>query len=369
MKKNLFVITENERERILNMHKTATKKNYLSEATMAAKPADVKGFQQWVINQKKDTAILGKGGSTGYGDDGVYGGKTQAAWTKYGQEYTDAYGGASPQQAIQKTAIDKQGWLSYPCIVEAGTEYTTKNGYVIYKLSPGYAVVWDSTNKKPALFSGIVPGSTAETVKFERFIDCNDRSLVNVKQDRTAADDANWAAWGCITSVGTKRVTSDGWVVYDYPNNQYVYFDDITKKPALADTQKKEKIRDLECTDPVIAAASGATTGTTTATTTGATTQFVGLSKLPADIQDRITKWAQTPDGTYILSLAANQREAGLDMLEKRRGGLNPETRALKKEIRTALGMAADNLLGRLQQSVSGAIQGAKTGFAGGQNP
>ena len=31
MKKNLFVINENERSRILNMHETATKNNYVFE--------------------------------------------------------------------------------------------------------------------------------------------------------------------------------------------------------------------------------------------------------------------------------------------------------------------------------------------------
>jgi hypothetical protein len=45
-------------------------------------------FQKWVINTKKDQTILGGGGSTGFGDDGIWGSKSKAAWSKYGAEYT-----------------------------------------------------------------------------------------------------------------------------------------------------------------------------------------------------------------------------------------------------------------------------------------
>jgi len=117
--------------------------------------------------------------------------------------------------------------------------------------------------------------------------------------------------------------------------------------------------------------ASGTTTGNTT-TTTGSTSastpsQLVGLSKLPTDIQDRITKWSQSPAGTYILSLPPEQREAGLDNLDRRRG--DQETRALRKDIRIALGMAADKFLGRVQQGAQGLAQGFKQGFQGGVPP
>jgi len=48
---------------------------------------EVLKFQQWVINTKKDKSILGKGGSTGYGDDGKWGTNSGIAWDKYGKEY------------------------------------------------------------------------------------------------------------------------------------------------------------------------------------------------------------------------------------------------------------------------------------------
>lgn len=49
--------------------------------------ADLLTFQRWVINTKGDKVILGKGGSTGFGDDGVFGTKSKVAWDKYGTEY------------------------------------------------------------------------------------------------------------------------------------------------------------------------------------------------------------------------------------------------------------------------------------------
>ena len=67
-------------------------KNTSNQTTVIDKPADgpkdVKGFQQWVINTKKDKTILGKGGDSGFGDDGRWGKNTNTAWQKYGKEYT-----------------------------------------------------------------------------------------------------------------------------------------------------------------------------------------------------------------------------------------------------------------------------------------
>ena len=67
-------------------------KGKTNQTTAIAKPADgpkdVKTFQQWVINTKKDKTILGRGGDSGFGDDGRWGKNTSAAWQKYGKEYT-----------------------------------------------------------------------------------------------------------------------------------------------------------------------------------------------------------------------------------------------------------------------------------------
>ena len=57
------------------------------QTTSSDKPKNIKGFQQWVINTKGDKSILGKGGDSGYGDDGKWGKNTANAWNKYGREY------------------------------------------------------------------------------------------------------------------------------------------------------------------------------------------------------------------------------------------------------------------------------------------
>lgn len=348
MKKNLFLISENEKERILQMHRSATRKSYIFEQTeVPLQPKDVLGFQQYVINQLGDKTILGKGGPSGFGDDGKYGPKTTAAWAKYGKDYNDKYAGQSPQQAINNTAVSRSGWLNYKCITDVGTENVSRSGYVYYKLSPGYVAIWDPEMKKPALVTDTDPK------RFVRFLTCEDQSLAPevINANRTKSDRTNWQNWACVTSVGKENLKGDGWVRYDFPDNKYAYFDDKTKKPALGDYQTKQKIRDLECTDEILKQ--------TTASTATTATTLVGLTKLSPDMQKNVTTWSQSPAGQYILSLAPEQREAGLDNLEKRRG--DQTTRNLKNEIRIALGMAADNLGGRIKQ----AVQGARQGFAG----
>jgi hypothetical protein len=47
-------------------------------------------FQRWVIKTIGDKKILGKGGSTGFGDDGVWGSKSASAWAKYQSPFDPA---------------------------------------------------------------------------------------------------------------------------------------------------------------------------------------------------------------------------------------------------------------------------------------
>jgi len=63
--------------------------------TNTNRPDDVLAFQQYVINVKGNKTILGKGGPSGFGDDGAWGGNTAKAWTKYKTDYLAASGGAT----------------------------------------------------------------------------------------------------------------------------------------------------------------------------------------------------------------------------------------------------------------------------------
>lgn len=356
MKKNIFVISENERERILNMHKDAIKRNYLTEEvapTKPVRPANIQQFQEFVKNEKGDTTV-GK-------IDGKFGPLTAAAYAKYGDEYDKNYGENSARAGIAKTAAEDSGWLSWPCITSVATKVTTESGTVIYELSNGNVVLYSTKHKKPFLFSGVIPGGT---IKLERPIDCNDQVLKNILPERSESDRKNWTKWACVTSVGKERTTQAGWIVYDFPNNEYIYFDDWKQTPILANALNREKVRPIACTDAVLTAATASATAASAATASAEILKITpGLSKLLPDMQTRVTAWTKTPSGQYIIALPPQQRENGLDLLEKRRG--DAETRAIKKEIRIALGMAADTRFGQIAQGVQGAVQGYQQGSSG----
>jgi hypothetical protein len=78
--------------------------------TGTGKPTNVDtlAFQQYVINTKKDKTILGGGGPSGFGDDGVWGSKTQSAWNKYGADYLKSLqpGATAPVDQNKKNYSD-----------------------------------------------------------------------------------------------------------------------------------------------------------------------------------------------------------------------------------------------------------------------
>ena len=69
------------------------------------KPKDIKGFQSWVINTKKDNQILGK-----YGADGKWGKNTSNAWVKYGEEYKKLQPNSTIQSSGQTNFIGADLW-------------------------------------------------------------------------------------------------------------------------------------------------------------------------------------------------------------------------------------------------------------------
>ena len=75
------------------------------QAGTTEKPTDVKGFQSWVINTKKDNQILGK-----YGADGKWGKNTSNAWVKYGEEYKKSNPTAKTTSANSQSFIGSSLW-------------------------------------------------------------------------------------------------------------------------------------------------------------------------------------------------------------------------------------------------------------------
>jgi hypothetical protein len=66
-----------------------------SSSSSSDKPDDILKFQQWVINDVGNKTILGGGGESGFGDDGLWGSKTRKAWNKYKADYLKAEGTVS----------------------------------------------------------------------------------------------------------------------------------------------------------------------------------------------------------------------------------------------------------------------------------
>ena len=90
--------------------------------------------------------------------------------------------------------------------------------------------------------------------------------------------------------------------------------------------------------------------------------QFPNIASVDSVTQGKIATWSKSPAGQYILNTPVDQRESAMDNLDKMFGG-DPLTKELKKPIRQALGMKADNIFGRVGSAVKGAVQGAKQGF------
>ena len=90
--------------------------------------------------------------------------------------------------------------------------------------------------------------------------------------------------------------------------------------------------------------------------------QFPNIANVDAVTQGKIATWSKSPAGQYILNTPADQREKAMDNLDKMFGG-DQLTKELKKPIRQALGMKADNMFGRIGSAVKGGVQGIKQGF------
>jgi hypothetical protein len=90
--------------------------------------------------------------------------------------------------------------------------------------------------------------------------------------------------------------------------------------------------------------------------------QFPNIASVDATTQGKIATWSKSPAGQYILNTPTDQREKAMDNLDKMFGG-DQLTKELKKPIRQALGMKADNMFGRIGSAVKGGVQGIKQGF------
>ena len=189
--------------------------------------AKVLAFQQWVINTKKDKTMLGRGGASGYGDDGIWkaGGKTDAAWTKYGAEYKGSGGsGGSTTDASLEKAIN--------LIVAKGSNASGKaNRTYLLKTNPDWVKkwAWNLDNDRSAFGWGsyIWRTKTGQDLLDYNAID----QMVKTKSDATPVHETSYSSSDNteISKLGTKigpvkNVKFDGTVLWFYiPSYSTVY--------------------------------------------------------------------------------------------------------------------------------------------------
>jgi hypothetical protein len=312
MKKNLFVISESERERILGMHKDATRKQYLSEQT------------QYIKDAAGKVSIL------------------------QGPQVAPQGSTVITQQEYETALKTQQPPANQPVVAPATATPAAPAAPVVDFKSMGFKDIRACKATPPYQVIPKAKMTLANAQKQWKGLNCNGSK--------------NCQQGSAQFNIELVSALCDG---------------SFTKLTATAPTAP-------------VTASTTATTATTTAATTATTTPqsvtggggtpqvalgaigeaqklMPNIKNLDPQKQSEVATWAKSPAGKYILALPAEQREAGLDNLEKRRG--DQTTRNLRKDIRTALGMAADTSFGRLGQGIQGAVQGYQQGVQGNVPP
>jgi len=122
----------------------------ISSSNPFASSNELKAFQKWVINVKGNKTILGGGGDSGFGDDGIWGSKSASAWAQYGSEYQSSGGVSSGSQTNTwgKDALalsELKDRLVYDHNQDVDWIGSTK-------------IEWDVTNAYPTVFFQAYPG-------------------------------------------------------------------------------------------------------------------------------------------------------------------------------------------------------------------
>jgi hypothetical protein len=268
MKKNLFIISESEKERILGMHKDATKRSYISEQA-ATTPAAT----------------------------------TPAATTPAATTPAATTPAAAPTAPATSAATEEATYSSY-----------SDNDYDYKKEGDKYFFKLKFEPKSPKALEFKKAG------KYLAWTEPTGKALEAIKKlpfssEKLAIKPAT-AVTGQLATDQTKTLAASG---------------GGGSVPKLADPigDAKKLMPKIDTLDPVKTS--------------------------------EVIAWSKSPSGQYVLNTPADQREAALDNLDRRKG--DAKTRELKKEIRQALGMSADTLVGKFASSVRGGVQGLKQGF------
>jgi hypothetical protein len=323
MKKNLFVITESERERILGMHRSATNRQYLSEQEQYFKDATGKV-------QKTTGPVLPPAGTTPITKDEYdaamkTGGVVQPAGPQNNPALNTTNQPASNQPASNQPASNQPA---------SNQPASNQNKTIDYK-SMGFSDVRACKSTAPYI---LIPkaGMTLQGAQ------------------------EKWKKMNCLGSANCKSGTSpfNTELVSALCDGKFSEITNVGTLPIKAPTQISSSSTSTTGTGTI----PPTTTTTTTATGTGiynaigmlnqqqnqsklaggpiadAEKVMPNIRKLDTQKQAEVAAWSKTPAGSYILSLPNEQRERALSNIERRRG--DEATRKIRKEIRTALGMA-----------------------------
>lgn len=280
MKRNLFIITEEEKVRILGMHKNATKSHYLYEQS-----APAAGTQPAAsVSPTAATATSTAGGST-----------------------------TTPPSATDNKTTTQTGTTEE---VKPQILYSNDKDYFYKKEGDKY---FFKVQPKP------VSPRAQQLQKAGKYVDWTE---------------ATGKALDAISKLNFKSETL-----------ATRKSEPISTTPTLATTQgSKEQVAAggggaKEIIDPIA----------------DAKKTLPNIDKVDPVKAREVIAWSKTPQGQYVLGMPVDQREGALDNLDRRKG--DEQTRNLKKEIRQALGMAADTFAGRIGSAVKGGVQGARQGF------
>jgi hypothetical protein len=271
MKKNLFIISESEKERILGMHKEATKRSYISEQAAPAAPAATTPAAPATTTPAAPAAT------------------------------TPAAPAATTPEATAPT-----GETTYSSYSDYDYDYKKEGDKYFFKLK------FEPKSPKALAYKN--------AGKFLSWTEPTGKALEAIKKlpfssEKLATKPAT-AVTGQLAADQSKTLAASG---------------GGGSVPKLADPigDAKKLMPKIDTLDPVKSS--------------------------------EVIAWSKSPSGQYVLNTPADQREAALDNLDRRKG--DAKTRELKKEIRQALGMSADTLVGKVASSVRGGVQGLKQGF------
>ena len=303
MKKNLFEITEQEKNRILNMHINATNRHYIFEQVAQA-PVDM---------------VLGNQGQPVVGaqpaPQSLVNTPQQTAPQQPAPQQPAAQQPAAQQPAAQQPAAQQPAAQQPPAQQPADSDVKIINN---------------------------LPGDPYEYKKQGDKYYFKLKSNPKSEKAKNLLKSGKYVNWTEATGGGLKYIKKLDWSKSEKLNLQTTPLSDLrVQNQTLATGQNQTQ----KLVDPV----------------GDAQKVMPNIKNIDVTKQQQVAAWAKSPAGQYILSLPQEQREAGLDLLEKR--NQDQTTRSLKNEIRLALGMKADNIFGRLGQG----FQGFKQGYQGGQ--